>query len=90
MAVARAASHTGRRSRMGHSPTTSTKEPLGLSELERVMVLTAVAGNTGWHHMITRHERYAPHLSNYSAAAGGRHLPVRRGVPHDRVLLHRR
>jgi len=58
---------------------TSTKESLGLSELERMMVLTAVAGNTGWHHMITRHERYAPHLSNYSAAAGGRTFPSAAG-----------
>jgi hypothetical protein len=46
-----------------------------LSELEQMIVLTAAAGNTGWHYMITRHERYAPHLSNYSAAAGGRTFP---------------
>ena len=35
-----------------------------------MLVLTAAAGNTGWHYMITRHARYAPHLSNYSGAAG--------------------
>src|SRR3712207_150105 len=47
----------------------SRHEPLPLSELEQMMVLTAAAGNSGWHYMITRHARYAPHLSNYPAAA---------------------
>ncbi len=37
-----------------------------------MLVLTAAAGNTGWHFSIMRHTRYAPHLSNYSGAAGGR------------------
>src|SRR3712207_3077290 len=46
----------------------SRHEPLPLSELERMMVLTAAAGNTGWHYMITRNAHYAPHLANYSAA----------------------
>jgi hypothetical protein len=49
---------------------TSRHAPLPLSELETMMVLTAAAGNTGWHFMITRNARYAPHLANYSAAEG--------------------
>src|SRR4051812_2000679 len=57
----------------------STEEPLGLSELERLLILTAVGGTTGWHNSITRHERYAPHLSNYPAAAGGRTFPSAAG-----------
>ncbi|GIV79918.1 MAG: hypothetical protein KatS3mg050_4312 [Litorilinea sp.] len=58
---------------------TSQHEPLPLTELEQMLVLTAAAGNTGWHYMITRHARYAPHLSNYSAAAGGRTFPSAAG-----------
>ncbi len=53
----------------------SRYEPLPLTELEKLLILTAVGGNTGWHHSITRHARYAPHLSNYPAAAGGRTFP---------------
>jgi hypothetical protein len=58
---------------------TSRHEPLPLSELEQMLVLTAAAGNTGWHYMIMRHARYAPHLSNYSGAAGGRTFPSAAG-----------
>ena len=57
----------------------SRREPLPLDPLEQMLVLTAAAGNTGWHHMIYRHARYAPHLSNYSAAAGGRTFPSAAG-----------
>ena len=39
----------------------------------------ACGGNTGWHHMIYRAERYAPHLSNYAGAAGGRIFPSSAG-----------
>ena len=58
---------------------TSKHEPLPLTELERLLVVTAAAGNTGWHHSITRHDRYAPHLSNYPGAAGGRTFPSAAG-----------
>jgi hypothetical protein len=57
----------------------SHHDPMPLTELERMMVLTAAAGNTGWHYMITRNARYAPHLANYSAAAGGRTFPSAAG-----------
>ncbi|MEW5873700.1 MAG: hypothetical protein AB1752_00785 [Candidatus Zixiibacteriota bacterium] len=57
----------------------SAHDPLPLSELEQMMVLTATGGNTGWHHMIYRHARYAPHLSNYSMSAGGRTFPSAAG-----------
>lgn len=57
----------------------SKHAPLALSDLEQMLVLTAAAGNTGWHHMIYRHKRYAPHLSNYSGAAGGRTFPSAAG-----------
>lgn len=50
-----------------------------LEELEQMMVLAAVTGNSGWHNMITRAEKYAPNLSNYSMAAGGRTFPSAAG-----------
>src|SRR5689334_5732469 len=51
-------------------------KPEPLSELERLLLVTTVAGKTGWHESVTRHDRYAPHLSNYPAAAGGRTFPT--------------
>jgi hypothetical protein len=66
---------------------TSRHEPLPLSELEQMMVLTAAAGNTGWHYAITRHARYAPHMSNYSAAAGGRTFPSAAGFHTSEVFF---
>jgi hypothetical protein len=57
----------------------STHEPVPLTDLERMLVLTAAGGNTGWHYMIMRHAGYAPFLSNYSAAAGGRTFPSAAG-----------
>jgi hypothetical protein len=57
----------------------SRHPPLPLTELEKLLVVTACGGNTGWHHMIQRAERYAPHLSNYAGAAGGRTFPSAAG-----------
>jgi hypothetical protein len=53
----------------------SRNETVPLSELEKLLVLAACGGNTGWHHMIYRAERYAPYLPNYPGAAGGRSFP---------------
>jgi hypothetical protein len=57
----------------------SRSDPLPLSELERMLVLGAMGGTTGWHFSITRHARYAPHLSNYAGAAAGRTFPSAAG-----------
>ena len=57
----------------------SGHKPVPLSELERMLVLGAMGGTTGWHFSITRHARYAPHVSNYSAAAAGRTFPSAAG-----------
>ena len=57
----------------------SRHEPLPLTELERMLVLTAMGGTTGWHYGITRHARYAPHVSNYAAGAAGRTFPSAAG-----------
>lgn len=57
----------------------SRHEPFALSELERLLVLTAMGGTTGWHYAITRHARYAPHLANYCGGAAGRTFPSAAG-----------
>jgi hypothetical protein len=64
----------------------SKKNPQPLDPLEQMLVLTAAAGNTGWHYMIHRDESYAPHLSNYSAAAGGRTFPSPAGWEISDIL----
>jgi hypothetical protein len=57
----------------------SRHEPMPLTELERMLVLSAMGGTTGWHYSITRHARYAPHASNYAAGAAGRTFPSAAG-----------
>jgi hypothetical protein len=57
----------------------SRHDPMPLTSLERMLVLTAMGGTTGWHYSITRHERYAPHMSNYSGGAAGRTFPSAAG-----------
>jgi hypothetical protein len=53
--------------------------PLPLSELEKLLVALACGTNTSWNHLIYRAKRYAPYLSNYAAAAGGRTFPSAAG-----------
>ncbi len=57
----------------------SKQEPLPLTEMEKLLMVSACGGNTAWHHMIYRAARYAPHLSNYAGAAGGRVFPSAAG-----------
>jgi len=54
----------------------SEHEAVPLSEMERMLVLSAMGGTTGWHFSITRHARYAPHMSNYPAAAEDERWPT--------------
>ena len=58
---------------------TSKHDPVPLSDLERLIVLTSMAGTTGWHYSITRNERYAPHMANYAGGAAGRTFPSAAG-----------
>ena len=53
----------------------SKHDAVPLSELEKLVLVAACGGNTSWHHMIYRGRIYAPHLSNYAGAAGGRPSP---------------
>jgi len=52
-----------------------------------MLVLTAAGGNTGWHFMITRNARYAPHLANYAGAAGGRTFPSAAGFHTSEIFF---
>ncbi len=65
----------------------SRHEPMPLTDLEKMLVLTSAAGNTGWHYAITRNATYAPHLPNYSAAAGGRTFPSAAGFHTSEVFF---
>lgn len=57
----------------------SRSQVVPLSELEKLLVVTACGGNTSWHNMIYRAQRYAPYLSNYAGAASGRTFPSAAG-----------
>jgi hypothetical protein len=57
----------------------SEQEAMPLTELERLLVLGAMGGTTGWHYAITRNARYAPHLANYAGGAAGRTFPSAAG-----------
>jgi hypothetical protein len=57
----------------------SRHKPVRLTELEKLLVVTACGTNTGWHYLIYRAKRYAPYLSNYAGAAGGRTFPSSAG-----------
>ena len=65
----------------------SKHSPLPLSELEKLLVVLACGGNTGWHHLIYRAARYAPHLSNYCGAAGGRTFPSSAGFETSKTFF---
>ncbi|MFZ7110671.1 MAG: hypothetical protein ACOWYE_03225 [Desulfatiglandales bacterium] len=65
----------------------SRHQPLPLSDLEKMLVVTACAGNTSWNHLIYRAQRYAPHLSNYAAAASGRTFPSAAGFHTSKTFF---
>ena len=54
---------------------TSRHPPLPLTELEQLVVLSAAAGNTGWHFLHPHSAHSAPRLPSYAATASGRTFP---------------
>lgn len=66
---------------------TSLKDPLPLTDLEQMLILAAAAGNTGWNYLIMRNKHYAPYLSNYAAAAGGRTFPSAAGFHTSEIFF---
>ena len=65
----------------------SRHEPMPLTELERMTILLAMAGNTGWNFLIPYNERYAPNLPNYAGAAGGRTFPSNAGFHTSEIFF---
>jgi hypothetical protein len=57
----------------------SRHDPVPLTEMERMLVLSAMGGTTGWHYAITRNATYAPHFPNYAGGAAGRTFPSAAG-----------
>lgn len=66
---------------------TSREAPQPLSELERLLVLCACGGNTGWHYLIKFNERYLPRMPNYAGAAGGRTFPSGAGFHTSQLFF---
>lgn len=58
-----------------------------LSELEQLLVVATCGSNTNWHNLIYRATRYAPNLSNYAGAAGGRTFPSAAGFHTSMTFL---
>ncbi|MDW7774040.1 MAG: hypothetical protein SCH71_14230 [Desulfobulbaceae bacterium] len=65
----------------------SGSKPLPLTEFEKMLLVSACGGNTSWHHMIYRAALYAPHLSNYAGAAGGRVFPSAAGFHTSKTFF---
>ena len=57
-----------------------SKKPVHpLSEFERSLIVSTMAGNTGWSHLIPSNKKYAPYLPNYAGSAGARTFPSAAG-----------
>jgi len=65
----------------------SQHKPQPLTDLEKMLVVSACGGSTSWHHMIFRGDNYVPHLSNYSGAAGGRVFPSAAGFQTSQTFF---
>jgi hypothetical protein len=65
----------------------SASPPQPLDPLERLMIVSAMAGNTGWLELIAHNTSYSPSLPNYSAAAGGRTFPSAAGFHTLQLFL---
>jgi hypothetical protein len=50
-----------------------------LSEMQQMLLLSTIAGNTGWTNLIPYNPDYAPKIANYAGAAGGRSFPSAAG-----------
>jgi hypothetical protein len=58
---------------------TSRREPEALDSLEQMLLISTIAGNTGWAELFAHHPGYAARLPNYTTAAGGRSFPSSAG-----------
>ena len=65
----------------------SELEPAPLSELEQMLLLTTVSGNTGWTNLIPFNRFYLPRMPNYAGAAGGRTFPSSAGFHTSEIFF---
>ncbi|SDL05048.1 hypothetical protein [Aliiruegeria lutimaris] len=65
----------------------STEPPESLTGLEQMLLLTTVAGNTGWSNLIPHNRFYAPKIPNYAGAAGGRTFPSAAGFHTSEIFF---
>jgi hypothetical protein len=66
---------------------TSKHDPAPLSELQKLLLLTTVSGNTGWSNLIPYNRHYLPKMPNYAGTAGGRSFPSAAGF-HTSELFY--
>jgi hypothetical protein len=57
----------------------SSQKSFPLTELEQMLVLTSMAGSTGWHYAISYNETVRSQLPSYSAGPAGRTFPSAAG-----------
>jgi hypothetical protein len=57
----------------------SSQKSFPLTELEQMLVLTSMAGSTGWHYAISYNETVRSQLPSYSAGPSGRTFPSAAG-----------
>ncbi len=57
----------------------SNQKPIPLTELEQMLVLTSMAGSTGWHYTISYDVSTRPQLPSFSAGSAGRTFPSAAG-----------
>ncbi|MGO9120220.1 MAG: hypothetical protein ACLQPD_21725 [Desulfomonilaceae bacterium] len=65
----------------------SAQTPVPLDEPEKIMILTAMAGNTDWHYAHMYNAHYAPHLPNYAGTANGRTFPSAAGFHTSEIFF---
>jgi hypothetical protein len=58
---------------------TSQQAPEPLDPTEQMLLISTIAGNTGWVNLFAHHPGYAGKLPNYTTAAGGRSFPSSAG-----------
>lgn len=66
---------------------TSKHAPAPLGALEQMILLTAIAGNTGWSNLIPHNRFYSPKIPNYAGAAGGRSFPSAAGFHTSEIFF---
>jgi hypothetical protein len=57
----------------------SNQKPFPLTETEQMLLLTSMAGSTGWHYTISYDESIRPQLPSFSAGPAGRTFPSAAG-----------